>query len=102
MLAANDKAAGDLSSRFLAQLDARFYDASSGAYFGAPSPAGPGFFMRPASAGDPPTVETVAILARSSNSGAIAAALLQSLDESSPQAPGDQLLALALFGKRRP
>jgi len=101
MLAANDKASGDLSSLFLAQLDARFYDGASGAYFGAPSPAGPGFFMRPASAGDPPSVETLSVLARSPNSGAIAAALLQSLEDSSPQAPGDQLLALALYAKRR-
>jgi hypothetical protein len=100
MVAANDKDAGDLSSHFLAQLDARFFDASSGAYFGAPSPVGPGFFMRPATAGDAPSVEALSVLARSPNSSAIAASLLQSLEESAPQAPGDQLLALELFGRR--
>jgi uncharacterized protein YyaL (SSP411 family) len=99
--AAGDNAAWELSSRFLAQLDGRFYDASGGGYFGAASPAGPGFFMRPAAAGDPPSAESLGLLARSPNSKALAGALLQSMEDSSPQAPGDQLLALAIYGTRK-
>jgi hypothetical protein len=98
--AANDSAAAELSSRFLTQLDSRFYDTASHTYFFAPKPPGPGFFIRPFAAGDPPAVETLALLAASPNSKPIAEALLQSLDESSPQAPGDQLLALQIFGRR--
>lgn len=98
--AANDGPAMELSAKFLQQLDSRFYDGKSSAYFGAPASPGPGFFIRPSTAGDPPSVESLALLSRSANSPAIASAMLQLLDDSSAQAPGDQLLALAIYGTR--
>jgi len=98
--AANDHDAGELSRKFVSQLDARFYDGGRAGYFGAQNPPGPGFFMRPAAAGDPPSAETLAILAGSPNAKSIAGALLKDLDESGPQAPGDQLLALSILSMR--
>lgn len=98
--AANDAAISELSSRLLEQLDSRFYDPASSSYFGAPTPLGGGFFIRPFAAGDPPSAETLSILAKSKYTNAIAAALLQDLNESGPQAPGDQLLALAILETR--
>jgi uncharacterized protein YyaL (SSP411 family) len=95
--AANDGAARELSTRLLAQLDSRYLDPASGAYFGAPSPPGPGFFMRPPGAEDPPSAESLAVAAGGPHAQAVAAGLSASLEESSAQAPGDQLLALALF-----
>jgi uncharacterized protein YyaL (SSP411 family) len=95
--AANDRGALELSGRLLTQLDARFLDPASGAYFGAPHPPGPGFFIRPFGAEDPPSPESLAVSAGSLHSRNVAAALSESLEESSAQAPGDQLLALALF-----
>jgi uncharacterized protein YyaL (SSP411 family) len=95
--AANDKGAAALSDRLLAQLDARFLDPASSAYFGAPNPPGPGFFIRPFGADDPPSAESLAVAAGAPRAKAVAAALSESLEESSAQAPGDQLLALALF-----
>jgi hypothetical protein len=95
--AANDSDALELSNRLLAQLDARFFDPASGAYFGAPKPPGPGFFIRPFGADDPPSAESLAVAAGAPHVQAVAAALSESLEESSAQAPGDQLLALALF-----
>ena len=96
---ANDRGAAELSSHFLTQLDSRFYDSASRTYYFAPKPPGPGFFVRPFAVGDPPTVESLAILAGSPNAKALAEALLESLDESGPQAPGEQLLSLAVFGR---
>ena len=98
--AATDDHAMELSTKFLEQLDSRFYDAKTSTYFGAPSAPGAGFFLRPYTAGDPPSVESMALLARSANSKPIAAAMLQLLDDSSAQAPGDELLALAIFATR--
>ncbi len=95
--AANDTTSLELSDRLLAQLDARFFDPSSGAYFGAPNPTGPGFFIRPFGAEDPPSAESVAVAAGGPHAKEVAAALSESLEESSAQAPGDQLLAVALF-----
>jgi uncharacterized protein len=95
--AARDKEALDLSNRLLAQLDARYLDPASSAFFGAPNPAGPGFFIRPFSADDPPSPEFLAVASSDSHGGAIAAALSDGLEESSAQAPGDQLLAIALY-----
>jgi uncharacterized protein YyaL (SSP411 family) len=95
--AANDRDASALAVQLLVRLDARFYDPSAGVFFGAPNPPGPGFFMRPLGAGDPPSAESTATAARDSHAMSIAAALSESLDESSAQAPGDQLLALALY-----
>ncbi len=98
--ASKDAAAGELSSRLLAQLDARFLDPAGGTYFGA-AEARPGvFFIRPPAAGDPPTADSLALLARSPNAMAVAAALLGGLDDSGPQAPGDQLLALRIVESR--
>jgi uncharacterized protein YyaL (SSP411 family) len=98
--AANDRDAAAFATLLLAQLDARFYDPASSVYFGAPKPPGPGLFMRPLAAEDPPTAGPLALLANASHARASAAALSASLDESSAQAPGDQLLALALFAGR--
>jgi uncharacterized protein YyaL (SSP411 family) len=95
--AAHDKAAAELSDRLLAQLDARFFDPASATYFGAPNPPGPGFFMRPFGAEDPPSAESLAVEAGSPHARDVAEALSESLEESSAQAPGDQLLALALY-----
>jgi hypothetical protein len=95
--AANDKGALGLSDRLLTQLDARFLDPASGFYFAAPNPPGPGFFIRPFGAEDPPSPESLAVAAGSLHAKNVAAALSEGLEESSAQAPGDQLLALALF-----
>ena len=98
--AAKDDKAMELSGKFLQQLDSRFYDASSSSYFGAGASPGPGFFVRPFTAGDPPSVESLALLAHSQNSKQVASTLLQFLEDSSAQAPGDQLLAMQIFGTR--
>jgi hypothetical protein len=92
----------ELSRRVLDQLDALYLDPATGAFFGAPSPPGPGFFMRPLGADDPPSAESLAVAAHDAHAQAIAAALSESLEESSPQAPGDQLLAIALYGLAGP
>jgi uncharacterized protein YyaL (SSP411 family) len=96
----HDKGALELSKRLLAQLDGRFLDPSTGAYFGSPTPAGPGFFFRPFGAEDPPSAESLAVAASGPHAREIAAGLSESLEESSAQAPGDQLLALALYSGR--
>jgi uncharacterized protein len=95
--ATHDKGALELSRRLLAQVDSRFLDPSSGAYFGAPTPPGPGFFFRPFGAGDPPSAESLAVEAGGPHAKEIAAGLSESLEESSAQAPGDQLLGLSLY-----
>jgi uncharacterized protein YyaL (SSP411 family) len=100
--AAKDKDAAALATLLLAQLDARFYDPATGVYFGAPKPPGPGLFMRPLAAEDPPSAGPLALLAGAPHAQAAAASLSASLDESSAQAPGDQHLALALFAAREP
>jgi len=101
-VAANDKPAMELSRRVLDRLDALYLDPATGAFFGAPNPPGPGFFMRPLGADDPPSAESLAVAAHDAHSQAIAAALSESLEESSAQAPGDQLLAIALYGLAGP
>jgi uncharacterized protein YyaL (SSP411 family) len=100
--AAKDKAAASLANQLLAQLDARYYDPVSRAYFAAPKPAAPGFFIRPFGAGDPPEAESMALPARAPHAASIAEALSESLEEASIQAPGDQLLALAYFSGEGP
>jgi uncharacterized protein YyaL (SSP411 family) len=94
--ASGDKAASALADKLLFQLDQRFYDKAGGAYFGAPLPLAQGFFIRPVPADDPPSAESLAMPAGAPHVRALAAAMSQSLEESSAQAPGDQLLALAL------
>ena len=91
-----DKTATGLAKGLLTQLNVRFFDPASGAYFGAQAPLGAGFFIRPFLADDPPSAESLALPAGARNAKAIAAALSQSLEESNAQAPGDLLLALAL------
>jgi uncharacterized protein YyaL (SSP411 family) len=98
--AAGSREAEALAGLLLARLDARFYDPAGSVYFGAPFPPGPGFFMRPYAAEDPPSAGPLALLADAPHAPAVAAALSRSLDESSAQAPGDQLLALAVFAAR--
>jgi uncharacterized protein len=95
--AANDPEAAALSSRLLAQLDARFFDAVNGIFLGAPTPPGPGFFVRPNSADDPPSAESLSVPAGDAHARSVAAALSESFEDGSVQAPGDELLALALY-----
>jgi hypothetical protein len=56
--------------------------------------------MRPAAGEDPPCAGALALLSGAPHAKAIAAALSNSLEETSAQAPGDQLLALAVFAGR--
>jgi uncharacterized protein YyaL (SSP411 family) len=102
--AANDKGAGALAARLLARLDKEFYDPGSRRYFGAPPGPAPGIFVRPFASGDPPGAEVLALLAGEPRERArdIAAGLLDSLDDANVQAPGDQLLAIALFAQGEP
>jgi uncharacterized protein YyaL (SSP411 family) len=95
--AAKNADAAALCARLLGQLEAQFFDPAGGGYFGAPKPPGPGLFMRPYAGDDPPSAVPLALLAGVPHAGTVAAALSGSLDESSAQAPGDQLLALASF-----
>jgi hypothetical protein len=98
--AAKSADAAALSARLLGQLEAQFFDPPSGGYFGAPKPPGPGLFMRPYAGDDPPSAAPLALLAGAPHAGTVAAALSGSLDESSAEAPGDQLLALAWFAAK--
>jgi uncharacterized protein YyaL (SSP411 family) len=100
--ALHDKDAAALATRLLDQLDARYFDPVGHAYFGAPKPLPPGFFIRPPGAEDPPSAEALALPARAEHAAAVAAQLSESLEETSAQAPGDQLLALALFAGEGP
>jgi uncharacterized protein YyaL (SSP411 family) len=97
--ATQDRGAAALADRMLAQLDARFYDPAGGAYFGAPTPPGTAFFIRPAQSEDPPTAAFLAVEAGDPHAGAVAASILQSIADASAQAPGDQLLALADYAR---
>jgi uncharacterized protein YyaL (SSP411 family) len=102
--AAGDKGAEELAARLLARLDRDFYDPAGRRYLGAPPGPAPGMFVRPPASGDPPGPEALALLtgAPGERAGDIAAGLLDSLDEESVQAPGDELLALAVFGGNGP
>jgi uncharacterized protein YyaL (SSP411 family) len=97
--AVKDKGADALAVRLLARLDRQFYDPNSRRYFGAPPGPQEGFFVRPFALGDPPGPEALALQAGIAGQRAaeIAGGLLASLDDANVQAPGDQLLALALF-----
>jgi len=102
--AVGDKGADALASRLLTRLDKEYYDPISRRYFGAPAGPQAGFFVRPFASGDPPSAEALALEAGSprARAGEIAAGLLDALDETNAQAPGDELLALALFAERPP
>lgn len=97
--ASGDKAANALADRLLVRLDALYYDAVTRRYFGALETARPGVFVRPFAVGEPLAPESLALFARPAPDRArnLAGGLLDTLDESSAQAPGDQLLALADF-----
>jgi hypothetical protein len=95
--ATGDGDARALSSLLLSRLDSQFYDAASHRYFACALPLGPGLFLRPMAAGDAPSAQSLALIAGAPRGGEIAAALSDSLDESNAQAPGDDLLGLALF-----
>jgi uncharacterized protein YyaL (SSP411 family) len=98
--AAKDRDSGALADRVLSQLDARFLEATAGSYYGAPDPPGAAFFMRPSESEDPPTASCLAVSAGVPGSGTVAAAILKSIQEANAQAPGDQLLALAIQASR--
>ena len=97
--ASGDRAAGALADRLLVRMDALYYDAVTRRYFGALEAARPGLFVRPYAVGEPLAPESLALFARPAPDRArnLAGGLLDSLDESSAQSPGDQLLALVDF-----
>jgi uncharacterized protein YyaL (SSP411 family) len=97
--ASGDNAAAKLADHLLARLDAEYFDPIGRRYFGAPRALRPGLFTRPYAWGEPEAPEALALLAGPSpeQARAIAGGLLDSLDEANAQAPGDQLLALALY-----
>jgi uncharacterized protein YyaL (SSP411 family) len=92
-----DISANVLAGKLLARLDLQFYDHASRQYFSAPSRAGPGIFVRTLVEGDVPAPESLALLSgeTAEMTKDLSGAQLDSLDEGNPQAPGDQLLALA-------
>jgi uncharacterized protein YyaL (SSP411 family) len=98
----HDKEAAAFGTRLLNQLELQYFDPLGHVYFGARQPLAAGFFIRPAGAEDPPSAEALALPARAVHATALAAQLSESLDETSAQAPGDQLLALALFAGEGP
>jgi len=100
--ATKDPEAAKLTNKLLVQMATRYFDPSTSTYFGALAPLAPGFFMRPAASEDPPTAASMSLPARAIHATALAAQLSESLDETSIQAPGDQLLALAFFSGEGP
>jgi hypothetical protein len=60
-----------------------------------------GLFLRPLAGGDPPSAESLAIAAGSRSSERVASALSDGLEDAAAQAPGEQLLAIALFAGRQ-
>jgi uncharacterized protein YyaL (SSP411 family) len=95
--ATGDKEATGLATRLLEQLDRLYYDPVSSRYFAAPPTPGPGLFERPFEAGDQPDAVSVALPIGAGHAKAIAAALSDSLGETSAPGPGDELLGLTLF-----
>ncbi len=100
--ASGDRPPGALADRLLGRLDAEYFDPIARRYFGAPRALRPGLFTRPYAWAEPEAPESLALLAGPSpeRARALAGGLLDSLDEASAQAPGDQLLALALYTDR--
>jgi uncharacterized protein YyaL (SSP411 family) len=98
--AAGDREAGALADRLLDRLDATFLD-PSGRYYACASPVPAGLFLRPLAGGDPPSAESLAIAAGSRSSERVASALSDGLEDAAAQAPGEQLLAIALFAGRQ-
>jgi uncharacterized protein len=91
--------AGALATVLLARAGAVFFDAKSGRYYATPAALSAGFFGRPPAGGEAPAAESLAILAGAprEQAQAMAAALSASLEDAAAPAPGDALLALALF-----
>ena len=101
----SDRGAEALAARLLARLDGEFYDPAGRQVFRRASPGRrPGCLHGLPRPGTPPAAEALALLAGppGERAGDIAAGLLDSLDEESVQAPGDELLALAVFAARQP
>jgi len=97
--ATHDPAADILARRLLATLDRLYYDPIGSIYYAAPAALGPGLFARPVASEDPPSAVSLALMAGDPHATAIAAALSDSLSETNAQAPGSDLLALALFSR---
>jgi uncharacterized protein len=100
--AAGDMTANATAGKLLIRLDLEFYDPVSRHYFSAPPSPRPGVFVRTLADGDVPATESLALMAgeTSEMTQAISGAQFDSMDEGNPQAPGDQLLALALVSGR--
>jgi uncharacterized protein len=87
--------ARDEADRLLARMETLFYDKDTGRLYACAANASSTLFLRPYAAGDAPGAECLAVLAGSPHSGDIALALVAALEESAPQAPGEQLLELS-------
>jgi len=87
-----------LATRLLSRAGRLYFDAATGRYYATPAALPPGIFVRPLAAGDPPSAESLALLAGgpAEPARAMTAALSASLDETGEPAPGDVLLALSL------
>ncbi len=92
-----DGSAEALAQRLIVRMNELFLDPSSHRYFSSGPAAAPGVFVRTLSAGDPPAPESLALLAGvpAGEARDLLDSQLDSLDEESVQAPGDQLLAIA-------
>ena len=97
--AARRPEADALATKLLARAGQLFFDAKRGRYYATPAALPGGFFMRPPAGGDAPAAESLAILAGAptEQTQAMAAAWSASWEEAGAPAPGDALLALALF-----
>ncbi len=97
--AAHRPAADALATRLLERAGQVFFAARGGRYYATSAELPAGIFARPLAGGEAPTAEPLAILAGvpKEQAQAMAAALSASLEEMAAPAPGDILLALALF-----
>lgn len=95
--AVGDMGANIDAGKLLTRLDIQFYDPRSRHYLSAPPSPGTGIFVRTLADGDVPAPESMALMAGETAQmiQALSGAQFDSLDEGSPQVPGDQLLALA-------
>ncbi len=87
-----------LAAKLLARAGTLFLADGGGRYFATPPALPPGFFVRPPAGNDVPAAEPLALLAGlpPAQGRTVAAALAATLEEG-VAAPGDTLLALALF-----
>lgn len=93
--AAHEPEADALADRVLARAGRLYFDATRGIYLAAPATLPLGVFARAPASDDPPSAETLAILAGApaAQAKAMRAALAANLTDGNP-APGDVLLAL--------